>query len=137
MSMRRAFILFLVGTIPLVSGAQVSGWAWRSGDYAYAQQEAGWVYYPAYGTAWKYNYGTARWTQAGAGWEWFQWPYVYAAQAGAWLYVQAPASGIPVYHFNTRSWTYLGDSVDLNIRDRAWDPNRPDLSVGWCGEACV
>ena len=27
--------------------------------------------------------------------------------------------------------------VNLNIADRAWDPNRPDPDIGWCGEACI
>ena len=27
--------------------------------------------------------------------------------------------------------------VRLNIPDRAWDPHRPDLEIGWCGEACI
>lgn len=28
-------------------------------------------------------------------------------------------------------------TVNLNIADRAWDPNRPDPDIGWCGEACI
>jgi ABC-type bacteriocin/lantibiotic exporter with double-glycine peptidase domain len=27
--------------------------------------------------------------------------------------------------------------VLLDIKDRAWDPNRPDPDLGWCGEACI
>ena len=27
--------------------------------------------------------------------------------------------------------------VNLGIKDSAWDPNRPDLSVGWCGETSI
>ena len=29
------------------------------------------------------------------------------------------------------------DAVKLQIPDREWDPQRPDKSVGWCGEACI
>jgi hypothetical protein len=29
------------------------------------------------------------------------------------------------------------DEVKLPIPDRAWDPQRADPSVGWCGEACI
>jgi hypothetical protein len=28
-------------------------------------------------------------------------------------------------------------TVRLNIKDRAWDPRRPDRSIGWCGETCI
>lgn len=28
-------------------------------------------------------------------------------------------------------------TVDLGIPDRAWAPDRPDLKVGWCGEASI
>ena len=31
----------------------------------------------------------------------------------------------------------LPESVLLDIPDVAWDPARPDLSVGWCGEASI
>ena len=31
----------------------------------------------------------------------------------------------------------LPESVLLDIPDVAWDPGRPDLSVGWCGEASI
>jgi len=27
--------------------------------------------------------------------------------------------------------------VDLGIKDSAWDPTRPDLGVGWCGETSI
>ncbi|MFP4415756.1 MAG: C39 family peptidase [Chitinivibrionales bacterium] len=27
--------------------------------------------------------------------------------------------------------------VDLNIKDRDWDPKRPNKRVGWCAEACI
>ncbi|HOW72195.1 MAG TPA: C39 family peptidase [Phycisphaerae bacterium] len=29
------------------------------------------------------------------------------------------------------------DRVDLGIPDRGWDPDRPDRTVGWCGETCI
>jgi hypothetical protein len=29
------------------------------------------------------------------------------------------------------------DAVKLPIPDRQWDPQRPDRTVGWCGEACI
>lgn len=31
----------------------------------------------------------------------------------------------------------VADAVKLPIPDREWDLNRPDKSVGWCGEACI
>jgi hypothetical protein len=31
----------------------------------------------------------------------------------------------------------IEEGVLLDIPDRAWDPTRPDLSVGWCAEACI
>jgi len=37
----------------------------------------------------------------------------------------------------TDPFTAPTDEVNLGIPDRAWDPDRPDLSVGWCGETCV
>jgi|GEM_PF-1165788 hypothetical protein len=35
------------------------------------------------------------------------------------------------------SCAIIEESVHLGIPDRAWDPGRPDLSVGWCAEACI
>ena len=31
----------------------------------------------------------------------------------------------------------IEEGVLLDIPDRAWDPQRPDLSVSWCTEACI
>lgn len=35
------------------------------------------------------------------------------------------------------SFMMIEEGVLLDIPDRAWDPTRPDLSVGWCAEACI
>jgi hypothetical protein len=54
-----------------------------------------------------------------------------ASIAFAVLALMAGCATVPVVD------PYANTSVELGIPDRRWDPERPDKSVGWCGEACI
>jgi len=112
--MRRLAYVFLVLLLMSVFVADSQavvpeGWAYHSGDYAYAPDAPGWFYFNAIDTQWVVDLDTGIWDTIENldGWHYHVWSYVYSSNSGHWGWFQ-PGYSQWICELATGEWSIFG-----------------------------